>query len=165
MSGRMAATWKPILVAASAAVLVAFLGALATDVGPWYQALAKPAWKPPDWLFGPAWTLIFALTAAAAVVAWTKARTVRERRRLVVLFAANGVLNVLWSVLFFGLRRPDLALLEVGLLWVSILSLVVTLWRIVRFASILVLPYLAWVSLAAAVNVAVVRMNPPFAGG
>lgn len=166
MSARAAALpWKPILVAVAAAVLVAALGAVATDIGPWYYALAKPPWKPPDWLFGPAWTLIFTLTAAAAVLAWTRARSARERRKLIALFAVNGVLNVSWSVFFFGLRRPDLALFEVGFLWVSILLLVVALWRIVRLAGLLLLPYLAWVGFAATVNFAIVRMNPPFGGG
>jgi tryptophan-rich sensory protein len=158
MSGRA----TPILVAAAAAVAVAALGASATDIGPWYAALQKPSWQPPDWLFGPAWTLIYALTALAGVIAWRAAPSRAVRRRIVVLFAVNALLNVAWSELFFRLRRPDWALLEAVPFWLSILLLVAVLWPVSPNAARLLLPYLAWVAFASFLNLAVVRLNPAF---
>lgn len=155
---------KPVAVAAAAALGVALLGGLMTDIGPWYFALRQPAWKPPDWLFGPVWTLIFALAAAAGVSAWRRAPSRADREWLLALFALNGFLNVLWSLLYFRLRRPDWALWEVGLLWLSILLLMVVLSRYARRATWLLLPYLLWVSLAAVLNAATVQLNGPFGG-
>jgi len=119
-----------------------------------------PSWKPPDALFGPAWTLIFALAATAGVLGWRSLPTRVTRATMCGFFAANALFNVLWSVLFFRLHRPDLALLEVSLLWLSILLLMLLLWRGSRVAAWLLLPYLVWVSYAAVLNLAVVRMNP-----
>mgnify|MGYP001812918682 CR=1 FL=1 len=164
MSDSRPGRWKPVLVAFGAALVVAGLGGAATDVGPWYQALVKPAWQPPDWLFARAWTLIYALTALAAVSAWVAAPKGRPRTRIVFVFALNAFLNVLWSQLFFGLRRPDWALLEVVLLWASVLLLMVVVRRHSARAVWLLVPYLLWVSFAAFLNYTVVRLNAPFAG-
>lgn len=161
-AGPRGSRWKPVAAAAGAAVFVAVLGALSTDIGPWYRALAVPSWKPPDVLFGPAWTTIFALAALAGVIAWRRAKTKASRDGLLVLFAANAFFNVLWSLLFFRLQRPDWALAEVGLLWLSIAALMVHLGRIAHASAWLLAPYLAWVSFAAALNVAIVRLNAPF---
>jgi len=152
----------PIAVAAVSAILVASVGATMTDIGPWYQGLAKPSWQPPDWLFGPAWTLIFSLAAISAATAWRDAPDQPSREWMVGLFAINGVLNILWSALFFRLRRPDWALIEVVLLWLSVLALILVLWRYSRLAAWLLVPYLAWVTFAAVLNLAVVRLNAPF---
>lgn len=154
---------RPVLWAAAAALLVAALGAAATDLGPWYQSLAQPAWKPPDWLFAPAWTLIYALAATAAVLAWRAAPSWGARSLLVFLFGINALLNILWSALFFTLHRPDLAAYEVVVLWLSIVILILVPGRWHRTARWLLVPYLAWVTVAAALNFAVVRLNPPFA--
>jgi translocator protein len=154
---------KPVWVAAAAACSVALLGGLMTDISAWYLALRQPAWKPPDWLFGPAWTLIFALAAAAGVSAWRRAPTQADREWLLALFALNGFLNVLWSLLYFRLRRPDWALAEVGLLWLSIALLMLVLWRYARPATWLLLPYLLWVAFAAVLNWTTVQLNGPFA--
>lgn len=152
----------PVLVAAGAALAVAGLGALMTDLGDWYRQLEQPAWKPPDWLFGPAWTLIFGLAATAGVAAWRQAPDKASREWLLALFALNGFLNVLWSLLYFRLRRPDWALLEVGLLWLSVLLLILVLGRYCRQARWLLLPYLAWISVAGALNWGTVQLNGPF---
>ena len=152
----------PVLVAAGAALAVAGLGALMTDLGDWYRQLEQPAWKPPDWLFGPAWTLIFGLAATAGVAAWRQAPDKASREWLLALFALNGFLNVLWSLLYFRLRRPDWALLEVGLLWLSVLLLILVLGRYCRQARWLLLPYLAWITVAGALNWGTVQLNGPF---
>jgi tryptophan-rich sensory protein len=151
-----------VLVAAALALLTASAGALVTDLGPWYQGLRFPPWKPPDVLFGPAWTLIFALTALAGITGWRAETDRRFRTGLVAMFVLNGVLNVLWSTFFFRLRRPDWALVEVALLWLSILLLIAVLGRVSRRAAWLLLPYLVWVSFAGTLTWAVVRLNAPF---
>jgi len=155
--------WKPIAAALLTAIVVATAGALITDLGPWYVNLKKPSWQPPDWLFGPAWTLIFGLDALAAVLAWRGARTPADERRIIILFAINLTLNVLWSALFFRLHRPDWALGEVGFLLLSVAALVLGLRPMSRLASALILPYLAWVGFASFLNWTIVQINPPFA--
>jgi tryptophan-rich sensory protein len=151
-----------IAVAAAAAVFVGLLGGLSTDVGPWYRALNEPSWKPPDIWFGPAWTLIYACAAIAGVFGWRRASDKGTREWILVLFALNGFLNVLWSLLFFRLRRPDWALAEVGFLWLSILLLIVFLGRFSRPSAWWLAPYIVWVSFAATLNYAVVSLNGPF---
>ncbi|MEM8573860.1 MAG: TspO/MBR family protein [Pseudomonadota bacterium] len=164
MIARRSNLWLPVLAGAAAAIVVAVLGGTMTDLGPWYQALKKPPWQPPGWLFGPAWTLIFALAAAAGIVAWRKATTDVQREWIIGLFAINGTLNVLWSLLFFRFQRPDWALVESALLWLSILALIVVFSRYARTASWLLVPYLAWVTFATLLNWEVVRLNGPFGG-
>ncbi|MBP7659032.1 MAG: tryptophan-rich sensory protein [Burkholderiaceae bacterium] len=152
----------PVWIAAASAVAVAMLGALMTDLGPWYAALRQPAWKPPDWVFGPVWTTIFSLAAIAGVNGWRRAPDRESRERMLLLFAANAFLNVLWSLLFFRLHRPDWALAEVPLLWLSVLALIVVLARFARPAAWLLVPYLVWVTIAALLNWQTVRLNGPF---
>jgi tryptophan-rich sensory protein len=151
---------RPVIFAALAAVFVAAVGGTMTDLGPWYLGLRQPAWKPPDWLFGPAWTLIYSLTALAGIEAWRRASKQADREWVMGLFALNGFLNIMWSVFFFRFKRPDWALLEVTLLWLSILLLVLFFWKPARRASLQLLPYLAWVSYAASINLGVVLLNP-----
>jgi len=162
MSVQRSRALLPVLVAAGAAILVAAVGATMTDIGPWYRGLAKPSWQPPDWLFGPAWTIIFSLAALSAVTAWRDAPDQASREWMVGLFAVNGVLNILWSALFFRLRRPDWALVEVVFLWLSVLALILLLRRYSRIAAWLLVPYLGWVAFAGVLNLAVVRLNPSF---
>lgn len=142
-------------------MVVAGLGTAATDLGPWYQELRKPPWQPPDWLFGPAWTLIYALTALAGAMAWQAARTGRERRRILGLFGLNAGLNVLWSWLYFTWQRPGWALAEAVLLWLSIVLLIKGIAPLSRRAGWLLLPYLLWVSFATVLNLAIVLLNAP----
>ena len=165
MTGATAGRWKPVVAAALSAMAVAGLGALTTELGPWYYRLHKPAWQPPDWLFGPAWTLIFALAALAGVLYWRHAGNRSDRLQMMAAFALNAFLNTLWSLMFFRLRRPDWALYEVGFLWLSIALLIVLLKRESRIASWLLAPYLAWVSFAAWLNWTIVQLNAPFQTG
>lgn len=153
---------RAVLAAAGAAITVAVLGGLATDLSPWYYGLAQPAWKPPDWVFAPAWTIIFAAAALAGLLAWERAPDRGARESLLALFALNGFLNLLWSLLFFRLRRPDWALVEVVFLWLSVLALLIACGRRSRLAGALLAPYLLWVAFAAALNFEVVRLNRPF---
>ena len=157
--------WQPVAAAALSATAVAGLGALTTQLGPWYYGLHKPAWQPPDWLFGPAWTLIFALSALAGILYWRPVTRREDRQQVIAAFALNAFLNTLWSLLFFRLERPDWALYEVGFLWLSILLLVVLVGRGTRTGAWLLVPYVVWVGFAAFLNWQIVRLNAPFPSG
>ncbi len=149
-------------VAAGLTVALLLAGGLSTQVGAWYRALRKPRWNPPDWLFGPAWTVILALAAWAGVLAWTHAPDDAARWRIGGLYAVNMLLHFLWSPLFFTLKRPDWALAEAPLLWLSVLALVVGLRPYAPLAPWLLAPYLAWVAFAIVLNAVIVKLNGPF---
>ncbi|PNG26373.1 TspO/MBR family protein [Methylocella silvestris] len=153
----------PIAVAVIVTALVLAVGGMTTTVDPWYRSLRKPAWTPPDWVFGPAWTIILGLAAAAGVLAWANAPDAAAQLRIALLFGVNIVLHMLWSPLFFNLRRPDWALIEIPFLWLSILALMVGLAPLSSLAAWLLLPYLMWVAFAAFLNLTIVRINEPFA--
>ncbi|TXC71157.1 tryptophan-rich sensory protein [Sphingomonas ginsenosidivorax] len=152
----------PVVIAAMLAGIVALVGATITDTGPWYQALAKPDWAPPDVAYGVAWTAIYACTALAGVTGWLAAPTWRAREWLLGLFALNGFLNILWSLLFFRLHRPDWAVVEVVALWLSVALLMVVGGRHSRVSAALLLPYLLWVGFAGYLNWTIVQLNAPF---
>ena len=158
MSVLGSADWTTALVAAVCAVAVAAAGGIATKTDDWYRSLRVPAWKPPDWAFGPIWAVIFALTASSGVLAWTSDPGARPL--LALAFAANGLLNIAWSVVFFRVRRPDWALGEIALLWLSVAALMLVVGRASPFAGWLNLPYLLWVSTAAYLNLRIVQLNP-----
>ena len=151
-----------MVTAAVSAFGTAALGGLVTEIGPWYRALRKPPWQPPDWLFGPVWTLIFSAIAVSMVLAWKPAATPGARAALVAAFGVNLALNVLWSFLFFGRKRPDRALVEVVALWLSIVVLIAVVRPRSSLGAWLLVPYLMWVSFAAVLNRAIVRLNGPF---
>ncbi|MFM7350066.1 MAG: TspO/MBR family protein [Erythrobacter sp.] len=152
----------PAAVATVAALCVAALGATVTDLGPWYQALAKPDWNPPDVVFPMGWTAIYALITVSGITAWRAAPTSMAAESVIGLFALNGFLNITWSILFFRFQRPDWAFVEVVVLWLSILAMILYCGRFSRGAALLLVPYLGWVSFAGALNWAVVQLNAPF---
>ncbi len=157
----MSSAWLPAMCALGVATIVGFFGSRATELGPWYRELRKPSWNPPDWVFGAVWTTVYAFCIWSVSHAWPRADA-DARGTYLAVWSVNIALNMWWSVIFFRQRRPDLALVEVAALWVSIVVLLVVSWRIAPLAGALLLPYLAWVSLATALNRAVVRLNAPF---
>lgn len=152
----------PVIFAVGWAVVLGLGGGLLTKIGSWYYELKKPSWQPPDWLFGPAWTLILGLAAWAFVMCWDNTRSDAERTLLISLYIINGVFHFLWSPLFFTFKRPDWALVEVPFLWASVLALTVFLRQWSELASWLIVPYLAWVSFAAVLNWKIWQLNRPF---
>jgi translocator protein len=139
---------------------VAFIGGrfTATSVQDWYQQIEKPSWRPPDWVFGPVWTVLYILMAVAAWLVWRKAGFGGAAGPL-TLFAIQLVLNALWSYLFFGLESPFAAFVELLALWTAIALTTAAFWRVAPLAGALLLPYLVWVTFAAALNCAIWRMN------
>lgn len=153
---------RPIhaLAAVASVVAAGTIGSLATlpNIPTWYAALAKPWFTPPNAVFGPAWTTLYALMAIAF---YRVLRTPRgeARRHAIVVFLAHMALNALWSVAFFGARNPALGLADFVLLWPLAALNVALFWRIDRAAGALMTPNLLWVTFAAALNIAIWRMN------
>ncbi len=136
----------------------ASLGALFMP-GEWYASLRKPSWNPPGWIFGPVWTALYAMMAAAAWLIWRRGGFLRQRKPL-LLFLGQLVLNAAWTPLFFGLRMPGVAFAEILLLWVAIAATLAAFRPISRPAAWLLVPYLAWVTFAAVLNFTLWRLNP-----
>ncbi|MDX7953727.1 tryptophan-rich sensory protein [Lichenihabitans sp. Uapishka_5] len=145
------------LVGFLAASVVAASSGVVFRPPPWYRSIAKPRWTPPNWVFPAVWTPLYGLIALSGWLVW-------RHGGLAPLpfgfFAAQLVFNALWSALFFGLRRPDLAFVDLVLLWLSILATLVSFASIDGVAAVLLVPYLAWVTVAGALNVEVWRRNP-----
>jgi len=134
-------------------------GALTSlSVGDWYQQLSRPRWSPPDWVFGPVWTVLYLMMAFAAWLVWRKSGLLRARGAL-IWFGVQLALNVAWSALFFALRRPDLAFAEIILLWLAIGATLAAFGRRSAGAALLMAPYWAWTTFAAILNFAFWRMN------
>ncbi len=153
-----------IIIAVVATVCVLGAGGALTEIGPWYHSLRSPPWRPPNWAFGPVWSAIGVCTCAAAVIVWRASPTDSDKVIILGLFAINAVLNIAWSLLFFKLKRPDWALIEVVFLWLSILALILGFYPRSPLAAALLVPYLIWVSIASVLNRAMVRLNAPFDG-
>ncbi|MEH6789302.1 TspO/MBR family protein [Parasphingorhabdus sp.] len=152
----------PIIIAATLALITAMVGGSITVLDSWYYSLQQPDWAPPDYMFGIIWTTIFALIALAGFLGWQKAPTRRTAEIMLGLFALNGFLNLSWSFLFFRLERPDLAFYELIALWLSILALILFCGRFSKSASLLLVPYLVWVTIAGMLNYQIVALNGPF---
>lgn len=126
--------------------------------GEWYAQLQKPAWTPPNWLFGPVWTVLYTLMAVAAWLVWQQGGWAAQRWALGA-FLLQLLFNGLWSPLFFGLRKPGLAFADIGLLWLALLATLILFWKVRPLAGALLVPYLVWVTFAAALNFTLWRLN------
>jgi translocator protein len=151
-------SWLALVGWLVACYLTAAVGSAAGSPGPWYDALAKPSFNPPNWVFGPVWTVLYGMMGVAAWLVW------RERHRIrtlaLGLFAVHLVLNAAWSWFFFGLQDLQLAFAGIIVLWTAILTLTLLFWRIRPLAGALLLPYLAWVGFASFLNFTLWQMNP-----
>lgn len=126
--------------------------------GAWYEALDRPSWTPPNWLFGPVWTTLYVLMGVAAWRVWRRPEA-RGRGAALGAFLFQLVLNALWSWIFFGLQMPGAAALEIVVLLAAILMTTVLFWRIDRPSGALLVPYIVWVSYASALNVSIWLRN------
>ena len=141
---------------AGAVLVTAVVGSLfSVSAGSTYMDLEQPSWAPPAWLFGPVWTTLYVMIAVAGWLAWRAGATRNE----LTLFGVQLVLNAAWTPLFFGLGWFWVAFAEIIVLWLAIVGLIVAFWRRNRAAGVLLVPYLAWVSFAAALNVSIAVLN------
>jgi tryptophan-rich sensory protein len=125
----------------------------------WYLLLEKPAFNPPSWVFFPVWTTLYTLMGISLYLIWEKGLQQREVKVGVFLFGLQLGLNILWSLLFFGLRAPYYALLEILVLWLAILLTAIQFWKVSKTASVLLIPYILWVSFAALLNYQIWILN------
>ena len=153
---------KPIIACVVFLALVAVVAASGAQFRPgaWYLALAKPSWTPPGWLFAPVWTTLYLMIAVAGWLVWQSSGSVMDRRNALIAWGVQLVLNGAWSYLMFGQHQIALALVDIVLMWVTIAAFVALAWRPSRLAALLFTPYLAWVSLATALNATIWRLNP-----
>jgi tryptophan-rich sensory protein len=154
---------KKILGAALAVIICELAGGVGAvfttpSIGGWYAGLVKAPLNPPNWIFGPVWTLLFALMGIAAFLVWEK-RKERGVKTALAVFALQLALNVLWSVLFFGAHAPGAAFVDIIALWLAILWTIIAFWKVTRPAAWLLLPYVLWVSFAAYLNYSVMILN------
>lgn len=141
-------------------LLVSVIGGAvtATSVDTWYQAITKPSFNPPDWVFAPVWTTLYILMAIAGWRIWRSYRH-QARRFALIVYCIQLVLNLGWSFLFFGLQRIDLALIEIAILLLAISFTTYLFWKIDRPAGVMFIPYLIWVAFATALNFELWRLN------
>lgn len=139
---------------------VAALGSAMTmpSIGTWYAGLNKPSWNPPNWVFGPVWSALYLCMAVAAWMVWRE-RGFSAATIPLALFAIQLILNCLWSGLFFALHKPWLAFAEIVVLWCAILATMVSFASVSSLASLLLAPYLIWVTFAAVLNFTIAKMN------
>jgi tryptophan-rich sensory protein len=132
--------------------------AVFVSIGGWYSSLNKPSWNPPPWIFGPVWSLLYMMMAVAAWLVWREGGW-KQHGRTLGLFLLQWLLNALWTPLFFGMHRSGLAFAEIIMLWIVLAATLRLFWQVSKVAGVLLVPYLAWVSLAAALNFAIWRLN------
>lgn len=142
--------WKVLAVSLFIVLIVSFIGGLFTDTSGWYESV-KPSITPPNYIFPIVWTILFIMIGVSIYFAWISAKK-SKKKTIATLFAINLILNVLWSFLFFGLKNPIFAFFELIFLWLSILILVIQLYKINKTSSWLLIPYLIWVSFAGILN-------------
>jgi tryptophan-rich sensory protein len=138
-------------------------GAASIEAGPFYAQLVRPGWAPPASIFGPVWTVLYALMGIAAWLVW-RVGGFRPAKAALTLFLVQLAFNALWSWLFFGWHRGAWAFADILLLWALILATLIAFWRIRPLAGALLLPYLVWVSFASALNYSVWQLNPQILG-
>jgi tryptophan-rich sensory protein len=146
-----------ILLCESAGVVGAIFTARSVKI--WYPTLVKPWFNPPSWVFGPAWTLLYLLMGIALYLVWQLPERSPARQAAFALFFLQLAFNAAWSFIFFGMREPFLAFLEISLLWLLIAATIAFFWRVSVPAASLLIPYLLWVTFAALLNFAIWRLN------
>lgn len=156
LTQRLAGVFVSVLIALAAGLIGNLLAGDA--ITSWYVGLEKPAWNPPNWLFGPVWTLLYVLMGASAYLVWEQTKD-SARRAALTVYAVQLVLNAAWSIIFFTLKLPAVAFGEIVLMWIAIVATIVLFWRIRPLAGVLLLPYIAWVTFASALNLSIWLLN------
>lgn len=159
-----------LIIAVAVSEMAGAVGSIFTagSIDTWYTALAKPSFNPPNWVFAPVWTLLYFLMGVAAFLVWSSATAgvgeqARQEKRKVkialVLFGVQLLLNALWSIIFFGLRSPGGALVEIVFLWLAIAATISAFAKVSKLAASLLVPYILWVSFALCLNYSIYTLN------
>ena len=141
--------------------LAGFIGSFftLTSIGSWYSTIDKPVFNPPNWIFGPVWTLLFILMGISLYFIWEAGLKKKNVKLPLLFFGVQLILNIFWSVFFFGLQNPLLAFIEIVILWIFILLTIISFSKVSRTAAYLLIPYILWVSFAAALNFSIFLLN------
>jgi tryptophan-rich sensory protein len=157
----MKSNWIKLIVAIVVCELAGAIGSIFTvsSVNSWYRTLTKPALNPPAWVFGPVWTSLYALMGIAAFIVWRKGLENKKVRKGLMIFGVQLILNAIWSIIFFGMHNPGLALVDIILLWVFVLWTIVAFYKISRTSVYFLVPYIMWISFAMYLNYAIWALN------
>ena len=157
----MNTNWKRLILSLGICQAAGIVGSIYTlqSVKWWYPTLTKPQFNPPEWVFGPVWTILFILMGLSLYLVWNKGLKKKGVIDGIALFGVQLILNITWSYLFFGIRNPFLALVEISVLWGAILLTAWKFYKIDRTAGYLMIPYLLWVGFASYLNLAIVLLN------
>ncbi|MFH1709439.1 MAG: TspO/MBR family protein [bacterium] len=149
------------IVSVATCLIAGMIGSVFTapSIPAWYAGLQKPAFNPPNWIFAPVWTALFIMMGIAAYLVWDRGSENKNVKIALAAFGGQLFLNVLWSVLFFGLRSPSSAFVDIILLWLAILLTIICFYKVSRPASYLLIPYILWVSFAAVLNLSILLLN------
>jgi translocator protein len=131
----------------------------ASSVLTWYQTLNKPFFNPPNWLFGPVWIVLYFLMGFSLYLIWNNWRKNKTYRLAIIIFIIQLILNLLWSILFFGLKIPLLGFIEIIFLWFAILFTIIYFYKISKISAYLLIPYIIWVSFASILNLFIYILN------
>lgn len=153
--------WLHLILFILASEIIGSLGSLATTpaIPVWYRTLTKPPMTPPNWVFAPVWTTLFALMGAGAYLVWREGMKKKQIKDALIWFGVQFGLNVLWSFLFFGARSPVAGLICIVVLWAAIAVTIGKFMKVKPLAGYLLIPYIAWVSLATYLNAGIVVLN------
>lgn len=152
--------WMKLVISLLLPQLAGVSGALFTETGKgsWYQAIQKPSWNPPGWLFAPVWTTLYILMGIAFYLIW-KSHFSKQKTQAMGLWIAQLVLNFFWTFIFFEMQEPGWAFVEIALLWLTILLTIFAFARINKLAAWLMVPYISWVSFAMLLNFTIWQLN------
>ena len=150
----------PLLISILITLSAGFIGSFFTtsSITTWYAFINKPFFSPPNWLFAPVWTLLYILMGISAFLIWKKRDNLKTKQAF-IFYGIQLILNALWSIIFFGMHNPGLALLEIIILWLFILITLIKFYKINKIAGLLFIPYLLWVSFASILNYAIWMLN------
>ncbi len=149
---------------AGSIVLCELVGIISTSftiasIPTWYRALNKPFFSPPNWVFGPVWTILYALMGVSLYLVWKRGAKNKKAKKAVLYFMIQLAFNFLWSLVFFGLHSPMLAFVTIVFLWITILVSIMKFYPLSKTAAYLLIPYIIWVSFASILNLSIVVLN------
>lgn len=152
--------WIKLIVSLALPQIAGIIGSLFTvkSIPTWYAALNKPSFNPPNWIFGPVWITLYVMMGISFYIIWIK-KDVPNSGFLFSIFILQLILNALWSIIFFGLKSPGFAFLEIIFLWLAILMCIIFFYKVSKTSSLLLLPYFMWVSFASVLNYSIWRLN------
>ncbi len=153
--------WLKLIISVIVVQIVGITSSLATasSISGWYLTLNKPSFNPPNWIFGPVWTILYLMIGISLFLVWTTKKDTRLKDKAYMIFAIQLALNWIWSIVFFGMQSPGLAAIVIFLLWITIILNFVCFYKISKVSGLLLIPYWLWVSFASVLNLAIWLLN------